>query len=135
MAEAQLSAVLTAACLVMIFTVRKLGLVIAQRDSLSTSQKAMLKQVTFALQLTAAVSAVNPWLQSPGLTCFWSRTNYDAGPLHPNNHQSAMHLKQEAEHGCFNIYAQTFCTKKQLHGCYCLDQSEHLICCHASTLL
>ena len=45
MAEAQLSAVLTAACLVMIFTVRKLGLVIAQRDSLSTSQKAMLKQV------------------------------------------------------------------------------------------
>ena len=45
MAEAQLSAVLTAACLIMIFTVRKLGLVIAQRDSLSTSQKAMLKQV------------------------------------------------------------------------------------------
>ncbi|KAL3158145.1 hypothetical protein ABBQ32_011740 [Trebouxia sp. C0010 RCD-2024] len=45
MAEAQLSAVLTGACLVMIFTVRKLGLVIAQRDSLSTSQKAMLKQV------------------------------------------------------------------------------------------
>lgn len=45
MVEAQLSAVLTAACLIMIFTVRKLGLVIAQRDSLSTSQRAMLKQV------------------------------------------------------------------------------------------
>lgn len=54
MAEAQLSAVLTSACLVMIFTVRKLGLVIAQRDSLSTSQKAMLKQVITALQLTIA---------------------------------------------------------------------------------
>lgn len=45
MAEAQLSAVLTAACLVLIFAVRKLGLVIAQRDSLTTSQQAMLKQV------------------------------------------------------------------------------------------
>ena len=45
MAESQLSAVLTAACLVLIFVVRKLGLVISQRDSLSTSQQAMLKQV------------------------------------------------------------------------------------------
>lgn len=54
MAEAQLSAVLTAACLVMIFTVRKLGLVIAQRDSLSTSQKAMLKQVIIASQYSCS---------------------------------------------------------------------------------
>ncbi|DBA84216.1 hypothetical protein WJX79_005706 [Trebouxia sp. C0005] len=45
MVEAQLTAVLTGACLVLIFVVRKLGLVIAQRDSLTTSQQAMLKQV------------------------------------------------------------------------------------------
>lgn len=45
MAESQLSAVLTAACLVLIFVVRKLGLVMSQRDSLTTSQQAMLKQV------------------------------------------------------------------------------------------
>ena len=45
MAESQLSAVLTAACLVLIFIVRKLGLVMSQRESLTTSQQAMLKQV------------------------------------------------------------------------------------------
>ena len=73
MAEAQLSAVLTAACLVMIFTVRKLGLVIAQRDSLSTSQKAMLKQV-----IVAYLTVAKPWLQTPGLACLLSRTDYNA---------------------------------------------------------
>ena len=53
MAESQLSAVLTAACLVLIFVVRKLGLVISQRDSLSTSQQAMLKQVRQGHTLTS----------------------------------------------------------------------------------
>ncbi len=53
MVEAQLTAVLTGACLVLIFVVRKLGLVIAQRDSLTTSQQAMLKQVCSTAMLLA----------------------------------------------------------------------------------
>ncbi len=53
MVEAQLTAVLTGACLVLIFVVRKLGLVIAQRDSLTTSQQAMLKQVCSTMLLLA----------------------------------------------------------------------------------
>lgn len=53
MVEAQLTAVLTGACLVLIFVVRKLGLVIAQRDSLTTSQQAMLKQVCSTTMLRA----------------------------------------------------------------------------------
>lgn len=48
MAEAQLSAVLTATSVVLIFVVRKLGLVMSQRDSLTTSQQAMLKQVSMS---------------------------------------------------------------------------------------
>jgi len=39
--------------LVLIFVVRKLGLVIAQRDSLTTSQQAMLKQVCSITMLLA----------------------------------------------------------------------------------
>ena len=53
MAEAQLSAVLTATCVVLIFVVRKLGLVMSQRDSLTTSQQAMLKQVSACQEVCA----------------------------------------------------------------------------------